>query len=580
MGKWQNIPPDQKPNWARMNEGQRRYAYEQYNLALVRRGLNIEHPVPDTNETYNHRGDFDIDQVIDRPHPDEQRIVEELDNDTGDKDPSIEEILGNLPDAPESTDQEFDESYLEGDTQGNSDQYGSSMADSSLGTPTKPPNTGKRSSSDAGLAAGGGKRLPGTAQGQGSQGNELGEDSARPFKLPKPNTTITTKLNYYRKVHRFFTYGYAYQMINPTNVTICSMTTPLGLIPWDWLYFYLNPSEFAILPNQASVVKCKATVYQRNVRVAFPTNSTANALATLNQNKNVIYAVGLNKKIDSHPVKYTAFQTNQPMIPTAIQRYSYQDMVNDNNNWYSSQDNMFTVVPRHQTGQPDVLQYYAALRYSRPTGNTEPHDGWQCLQNFVEESDADATAGGELVSVEYHPKCGLIKQPHKLIQRKFNETITLNRGSYNLEEHNSVIPMAPNSVASTNSVVSDHDRNWTAQNSYSLGTNVQIIEKSQVYYEGLMKRDEPKVQPTLHVGVQPTYALTSTNTTVNQSFTDTQAYFEVVAECWVDTTQPTFRPLTNVTNVHETNYWERNRRPVAYGSPCVDGLYISSNPTV
>lgn len=40
------LPPNQRPNWERLNEGQRRYAYEQYNLARVRRGLDIDHPIP------------------------------------------------------------------------------------------------------------------------------------------------------------------------------------------------------------------------------------------------------------------------------------------------------------------------------------------------------------------------------------------------------------------------------------------------------------------------------------------------------------------------------------------------------
>lgn len=41
-------PPDERPNWGRLNEGQRRYAWEQYNLAKVRRGIQVDHPIPDS----------------------------------------------------------------------------------------------------------------------------------------------------------------------------------------------------------------------------------------------------------------------------------------------------------------------------------------------------------------------------------------------------------------------------------------------------------------------------------------------------------------------------------------------------
>ena len=42
-------PPDERPNWDSLNEGQRRYAWEQYNLAKVRRGIPIDHPIPGTS---------------------------------------------------------------------------------------------------------------------------------------------------------------------------------------------------------------------------------------------------------------------------------------------------------------------------------------------------------------------------------------------------------------------------------------------------------------------------------------------------------------------------------------------------
>ena len=42
-------PPDERPNWNSLNEGQKRYAWEQYNLAKVRRGIPIDHPIPGTS---------------------------------------------------------------------------------------------------------------------------------------------------------------------------------------------------------------------------------------------------------------------------------------------------------------------------------------------------------------------------------------------------------------------------------------------------------------------------------------------------------------------------------------------------
>lgn len=536
----------------------------------MRRGLNIDHPVPE-HGAYNHRGDWDIDAVIDRPHPDEQQVVREIDEDTGDPDPSIEEVLGNLPAAPEDAVEDVDESLFESGNQGTSNTRNSNMADSSVMTP-------KRGASGAGggpgakrglfeTASSSGTKLPGTAADQG--GNGLGEDAVRPFKLPKPIVSIQNNVQYFRKVHRFYTYGVAYKIFAPTAPNeMAFMSTPLALIPWDWLHLYVNPSEFALLPNQASVKHVKCTVYQRNVRTAFQTNATATALATLNQNKNIIYSVGLNKKADTQPMKFPSFGAGETsMIPTGVNPWVQSDFVDDMNNWYGSTTNVSTVTPRHQTGQPDKLQYYAALIY-RTSGT--PHDGWECIQNYVEEYDADATAGGELVSVNYSPKIGICKPPKQLIQRRFGNTRNIiPRGSHALRNHNTTVDTFNTGVITTyNDEIAGIDQVWN-----SLQSPVQMIEKSQTHTEGLFLHESPEAQPTLHVGVQPVYAFTANDKAVNEKFQDTQAMFEVVAEAWIDTNSSTFRPLTLQSNVKMGNDWRHITGDINYGTGCLNGLY-------
>ena len=164
------LPPNERDNWGRLNEGQRRYAWEQYNLALVRRGRSIDHPIPDISGNHS-------DADARRTDSDEQRAAENpASGEDGDED--AEAILDNLPEAPTDSVEDIDESYFERNSQRASDQQSYSMADSSLATPTKPPAKRQRVEDGASTS-----KLPGTAQGQG--GNNLGEDSVRPFKLPK-----------------------------------------------------------------------------------------------------------------------------------------------------------------------------------------------------------------------------------------------------------------------------------------------------------------------------------------------------------------------------------------------------------
>lgn len=77
MQKYNKPPPNERPNWSKLNEGQRRYAWEQYNLALVRRGLPIN-PVPDAAGQGN--SNDEESEVLDEGENSEPDI-EEDDND-------------------------------------------------------------------------------------------------------------------------------------------------------------------------------------------------------------------------------------------------------------------------------------------------------------------------------------------------------------------------------------------------------------------------------------------------------------------------------------------------------------------
>lgn len=566
-------PPNERPNWNRLNEGQRRYAWEQYNLALVRRGIPINHPIPGSNGDGPGNADDDLDAILARPAAGEETLAADLGR----------EIEGQgQEDVERQAIQDFDESYFESNTESVGDKRShpvdNEMADSSM-TPTKPGGAhgAKRRLTEAGpsTSADGGKKLPGTARDQGGNGNEGGPRDAP---LPHPRSLVHSHIRYYSKMHKILTYGVAYNNINVVNVlppfTTNYISTPLVYIPWDWLFWYINDSEFALLPQGSSLNRCKVTIVQRNVRVAFPTNSTSNNLATLNQNKDVITAVGLNKKVDSRPVRYTGFELTQPMIPNALEPWAIAHYQNLKDEMYGTTANLGTVVPRHQMGMPMQLPTYLALIYQRPEAAGDPQDGWECLQCHYSDVDADATSGSEILSQEYHPNVGLIKPPHKQVIRKFRAgQVNIERGSHTLDPQTTNVTIAANgTVTSTIESVTTTNQGYTIFNN-----TMQLIEKSQVLYEGIFSRDMPKAQDSIHVGVQPTVALTTANLVsdqTNNSFTDTQAYFEVHAMCEINTAYPTFRPLTLVSNVKDGNFWEQAATQPTYDTPLFDGLRV------
>jgi hypothetical protein len=80
---------------------------------------------------------------------------------------------------------------------------------------------------------------------------------------------------------------------------------------------------------------------------------------------------------------------------------------------------------------------------------------------------------------------------------------------------------------------------------------VQPIEKSQQLSHGITPMYYAGTQPSLHVGVMPVPALTTSaidNVTNNSSFSDAQAYLEVTCEAAIECAYPTKRPLATAPN--------------------------------
>jgi hypothetical protein len=536
-------PPDERPNWASLNEGQRRYAWEQYNLAKVRRGISIDHPIPDlqdpepsqpNQEEQNYINDFDL-SLLDNNTP--QETQEE----------SLEEIL-NFP--VDSTDHQNIINELNNMSDGQSNQVAST---SGTGQGGKAPKRAAPSKSS-------GASLPGSAGGIGGGGMEQAVEP-----IPRPMYSAHSYTRYFKKVHRLMSFGLAFKPVavaksSGTNAySDVFMVTPMAHIPWEHLFMYVNPSEFALLPPGARVRHVSCSVKAENIRIAFPTNSSDSNLATLNQNKFLRIGKALNQKYQGVNAQPGGFAAAQPMIATTVTEFpgvtsAYKNWVDNfygvENSDATAPDIFTTNTPRHQFGVPWVCQYY----FMPVTQTNDPtKSGWEDLQVHLEEIKVDGPAG-QIVRMEYTPEVGIIKQPVKSIWTGLPSTstpgttrnIAINTGAGNSQARRTQIGVTnsrPDEVTSLQT-------NWTEPDiTFDM---VQFIEKSQNLYQGITPAYNASTQPTLHVGVMPVPALTTSaidNTTNNNSFTDAQAYFEVTCEAAIECAYPTKRPLATVPNV-------------------------------
>lgn len=573
-------PPPERPNWGRLNEGQRRYAWEQYQLARIRRGLDTDNARPLLDEPGDH---FSQEAGPSNADPGSSTSTTSSGDLLGDSQHDL------VPTSTGSVALGANFVLPGGSTDRMAGIQNNEAVSSTAGT--KRPNSSESNS--------GAKRskssLPGT-------GSEPGGDSiVRSGPIERPLAIEQGDIRVFRKVHRFFTYGLAYTIIDVADNTTNHryLLTPLCEIPWDRPFMYLNPSEFSLLPVGARVINLSCEVFQRNVRVAFKTNASTTDLATLNQNKNSIYAIGLSQNVDGCNVKPMTFAADNPMKCQSIDikttpitgsttlsnnrpardKDSFKDWVIKFYGVENTNSEFSSTIPLHQVGMPFNGEFY----YAMVTQKEDPlTSGWPCLQSYVKECDADSTSSKSILQVSYKPEIGLLKTPISPI----------NTGNYNIAGGVTQITIARGSGTNMPrnqhqylkdgyaNVYSEANKKWTLPSSDQF-TITELIEKAQQFTIGSNGHVEPKTQPSLHVGIQPVPALTSSAITQTSSdgdkYTDTQCYWEIICEAVVECRTPTYRPLAQVANckVSERMMQATDSLPNEKYS-MFEGLYISA----
>lgn len=538
-----------------MNEGQRQYSYEQWMLSRVRAGQRFTPPPLSGDERDRspiRGGGTDSDTYPDDYIPRTPgRDIPELQEHS---DHSIVRVEDSLPSTshrnndqiPDPIDVDMASHSGVPDSVGNPAGTGNDPETNGAGgePPNKKAKTGGASS----------KKLPGTAKPQSLEGT--GDRSIVYLERPinPKNIVITT----YKKQHKLLTFGIASKIlnqkiaavdnVNPAHV-IYFLTTALAEVPVHKPVLYMNQSEYDLLPIGAEVLQVKVSVVQRNALLSFQTNASSTSLATLNQNKNGVYCIGLNKTGYGTNRRYTAFNATEKMIPEkcgppvyAAVAEGYEGMLEDlygvNNNVAS----FVTSLPKHQVGMYTTLKnYFCMTQTSLYTG------GWPNLQSKVVEYDAAAVVGEPILTYVYQPKIAPLKPVQKYLPTQLPYRFSSEYVHGTLQSGFEV--MTKNNTDTTKDVsYSSSNPRANIDMSFDIYTD---IEKSQCMVRGIGGNMTPQIQPSLHIGINPVPALTTAAITggdTNSSFTDTRSYFDVTCECVVGYRTYTDRPFASEYN--------------------------------
>ena len=455
--------------------------------------------------------------------------------------------------------------------------------------------------------------LTGTGKEQASGG--ASSEGKPNYIIERPFSHFDAKINVYKKCHKFMTFGIASTIISPPPVTnpYTFLSTYLAEVPWHIPAFYLNQSEFDLLSDGSHVVELSVEVIYRGSTIQFNTSESATTLATLNQINDIAVAHALNKTGQGSNVNYSSFDTStppQPMIPTGLRQPiygplvtpAYRGMVRD---YYGANQsdiaNFVGDIPKHQLGRQTFLYNYWALSL---TGNATPAlpnnlqtGGWPMLADKIIQMDGKTVVNQCVAKSTYEPKQAPLKPPlrtigHGLPNPSLGTTISVPNNGRLINSQNAQIttPAIPDSAGQKLSVVS-LNTNFSNDPAVDPAFDIYMpIEKSQITRTGFWGQADCHVQPSLHIGVQPVPALSTSNMLPSASqfnnWTDTRAYWEVNATMVVKENTPTAYPYAAAGNVPYGDnmvFVPASQTPAVQTNPRLDGatfagLYTTGHP--
>lgn len=514
-------PPPDRDNWPLLNRGQKLYAIREYNKARARRNLppyvlGEEPVVPPPERPPSEASTVDFNE---RPISPANSVNSEA---------STVDLDINRPSTSRDPTTLYQPSTSMSNNVGSTTTGVPTAGDSSGGPPTK-----KRA-------------LPGT--GENASDADTGNPSLENAVLPRAISQSGGHTMVFRKNHSFVSYGVAsVQLALGSNTSQRVGTTSLMYLPVDKPYFYLSYSEYKNIVHKIMglrVTEVRVKVCLRNPRTAFETNSSTSNLATLNQNKFINSAVGLNIKTRGLNCLYKFETATKPMVPTSVTRDVAAITNKAISAMYGCKESAFNEVndavgatlPCSYLNLPMQFPlYYTMVRNAKHASTI----GWPIINNMVEKVDASNLIGSTIVQYSYKPNCGLLTAPWNSVYNGITDSkdkTPKNVGILNMQSGKyfgySVVDVTANSVgkqtagaikelnSDTFSTIFPNDSRYT-----------RPIDCSQFITIGIQSTHDYHVQPSLHVGVCPVHQLTTTSASlVPDKFTDVEATFDIQTE--------------------------------------------------
>lgn len=600
--------PDQRVNWKQLNPSQKAYAIKQYNVYRKNHNLpTIRNPfrkgaLGDESKRYtvpkggalaqkypNYVGvqtitpastnvqlqpDMSVGQWVAKQQQFEIQQLEELFKDPNfakavfDTSSPSSVSVGSNPGTSgvSSTKRPGDSNVTSAPKKGPSGTTTAAAATTTTTTPTPLSSTSGPSSTSSSTTPSMPANIPGTgnatdmdiamADGEGA-GRQYSGGFASAIAESNPyvdqpltvNAGITIK---FQKVHRMLSYGLANELLPLTPaVAGCEvMTSSLAGIPWEVPFFYMNPGEQASLEQGARAISAHIKIVQRNPRVAFETNATTGDLATLNQNKFGLKAIGLNKLQDIRMADVTVTAVGASpanMVPSgiALESVASRNLLDLAMYGVSQANAAFdSTIPAQPFMIPLHYNKYAGF-FNTIDGVTNATPlGWYDVSKHVTQYDMGTMVGQDIVNMSYKFKDAPLRPQLPFVEYLSQTIGGVNYANLIFNDHDTNKEFNLSTISSANNLTTSNPSETqtakvTNRNNYDALTGATgfrtfvPLEKIQFCRHIDSDRHTSEyVQPSIHIGISPVPRLTPNATTIGiqpNSWTDVQAYYEITA---------------------------------------------------
>ncbi|XP_012521507.1 uncharacterized protein LOC105827867 isoform X2 [Monomorium pharaonis] len=362
------------------------------------------------------------------------------------------------------------------------------------------------------------------ASGSGGKGGTSSGAINGPVMIYKnPATPYITRT--YRKNWIIFSYGFAHSLLKGEDNYM--FTTPLALIPVDYLPFYVNNAEFLLMYGKNVAVHCRARVKPLGCRMNFQTSATDSKWATSEFVAIGQSAVGLNLCIPGKNRKYTPKSKN----PMEVESTSYPSMTDLGEKMYGgfpvgTWQGAANCVPRH------LNLYYTPMLAKDTQPQTQDKfthiNGSPKIGSYVDRFLVNTCIGQPIVNYEYFPKNGILTDT-------YNVDVTNIKQKYRIKDDATVIKLSQKKL---NNVVLEG--NFVQQTTDD--TNINEWETAmtsnwhqQIEHHDTFTWDSGHVtgvcQPQVHVGITAVPAINPGSETVD--FQNTSIYWSIETELTV-----------------------------------------------